>query len=538
MKLTKLAIIAITLITVFVIGCDEAAMLDNIISEPTDENVIQLVELKAEPNGGSAPVVIDAVRRAEILNFPGQNATDEEFAQHANLVKSVAVDSDILDITGCKPSPLVLEVGYGESIEIKNSDKVDHILAHAWDIVITIPAGGSKDVVVTDLLRAEGGEGIAGYSCDGNTAGIFYIKSADRGPITFRVVNIILPDDAGGVLSMGSYNPGIEGVTITPLDEGSVEGVKETADDGSVTFISELPLTVRLEKEGHITTEAVVTRHGEKIVLPHPDGQTNITFRVVEPLLPNWQEYRNGPGIGGVKVTPLNGSDEGLKETDANGNVNFFGIYPLTVRLEKPGYITTETVVYGKDVVFPNEWPEETKEAIHQLGLTELIASGELVLRLGDDEYIPALAEVLGDDGIGGIYACPNVISGKPLSNREFIAGTLVHELIHARQGLLSIKPPCEIQGWAQSEDGKNWIAATEKDLQEVGPIPVFDDQPYGTHQKPLREIPWENQAMFYALWYTGRDGTIEGVVTVEELYQLAPNRCKYLEDHFGLPPR
>ena len=187
---------------------------------------------------------------------------------------------------------------------------------------------------------------------------------------------------------------------------------------------------VLLEKEGHIT-EVTVREDGEDIVL---SWQKDISFKVVEPLLPEdrivepWAIYRNGPGIEGVTVTCLEGSDEGVKETAADGSVTFFGIPPLTIRIEKPGYITTEAVVgTGNEVVFPNEWPEEAREAIRQLGLEEIIASGVLILRWGDEEYLQKTL----DDGVGGIISYPNIIV-KKYEDRNFMISTLVHELMHA----------------------------------------------------------------------------------------------------------
>ena len=515
-----------------VAGCDTDPMLDALLDNIEETPVTEKV---------SPPL-----NREAILAFPGEDATPEEFNRHAELVIAASVNVNLLDISGCTPNPLVIEVGYGESIEIKNSDTTDHTLKHAG-ASITIPAGSSRGVVLTQFLESKGGDGFAGYACDDAMGGIFYInarltvKPSERQRYnTFKVVDFLFPD--------GRKNPSLEGVTVTTLE--GIEVTKKTASDGSVTFKRDLPLTVRLEKEGYLTTEVTVTEADEEILLPSPEK--NITFWVVEPLFPNegdhrdWPDKRNGPGIEGVTVTCLEGSDEGVKETDADGSVSFFGTPPLTIRIEKPGYITTETMVgtVNSEIIFPNEWPEGSEDVIRRLGLEEVIASGELILRWEEDEYLPALskkiAKEIGDDGdgLGGIYACPHIIVRKAWGGRRAFTGAdLIHELMHAWQGLNSINPPCDVQiGWTQSEEGQAWIAAIEKDLKEVGPIPVFDDQE-GAAQIPLKEIPWESQAMFSTLWYTGRDGTIAGVVKIDELYQLAPNRCQYMEDRFGPPP-
>ena len=461
------------------------------------------------------------INPAGVLAFPGENATEEEKERHGQVAIAAAVNVNILDISGCTPKPLVIEVGYGESIEIKNSDTVSHLLYHG-EGRITVPAHGTRGIVVSDFVGIRGGDGVAGYACDDVLAGIFYINSRLERHISFRVVEFLFPD--------GSSGPGLEGVRVTLL-EGSAE-VKETIADGIVTFRGNpLPLTVRLEKEGYINTEVTVSEEGEKIVLP-TGRQSPITFRVVEPLI----LYKNGPGVEAVSVTCLEGSDERIKETAADGSVTFFGIPPLTVRLEKPGYITTEAMVGRKsEVVFPNQWPEEAAESIRQLGLTEMIASGEIILRFGDDEYLPALSMEMGDDdGLGGVIksSCsPNIrvnIVVRQWRGREFMVATLVHELMHARQGYDSNPPLCG--DWTISKEGKAWIAALEKDLKENGPIPNFDDQMYGISGRLLGEFPSENQAMLYSRWYMGENR--------RELYQLALNRCQYLEDRFGPPPR
>ena len=65
-----------------------------------------------------------------LLVFPREDATPEEFDRHAELVRAAAVNVNLLDITGCTPNPLVIEVGIGEYIAIKNSDDVAHTLTH------------------------------------------------------------------------------------------------------------------------------------------------------------------------------------------------------------------------------------------------------------------------------------------------------------------------------------------------------------------------------------------------------------------------
>jgi len=519
LKSKKLALIAITLIVVvFSVGCDEASMIDNIITDGSEETNQLLAELKAEPNG-----VITDVERERILNFPGVDATPEDFESHAEVVESAAVDSNVLDITSCKPNPLVLRVGYGGVVEIKNEDPVSHTISHHRGGSVTIPGGGSVRVVVTDFLKSKRGSGFTGYTCDGVQSGLFYIKSE---PTTnsFRVVL----DGNGG--------SGVRGVTVTVLD-GSGE-VTKTDNDGNASLRGNLPFMVRLEKPGHFTTEGTITKEGEEFVFPA--GKVEVTFRVVKPLPKGVVR----PGVKGATV--IYGGER--KVTNTNGEVTFFGNPPLlSVRIEKLGHPTIETEVgRGGEIPLPNEWPEEVFEAIRQLELTKQVESGWLTLTLEDKGYLPTIAKETGNDGLGGTYACQSQganIVVRDYKDWNFVLSIIVHELMHTRQGLVSINPPCDgYVGWIQSEDGKAWIEATEKDLETIGPVPGVDDQIYGG-DRLLSEMPWENQAVFYSWWYMGGFETKilnevwNKAEEREKLSRLAPNRYRLLVNLFGSPP-
>ena len=115
---------------------------------------------------------IPPITREELLVFPSEDATDEEFDRWWEAVTAAAVNVNLLNITGCTPDPLVMEMDHGESIQIYNDDPTDHTL-HWGGHIITIPAGDTINIVLSDVFG--GGAGAAGYSCDdGPTAGIFY----------------------------------------------------------------------------------------------------------------------------------------------------------------------------------------------------------------------------------------------------------------------------------------------------------------------------------------------------------------------------
>ena len=253
--------------------------------------------------------------------------------------------------------------------------------------------------------------------------------------------------------------------------------------------------------------------------------------------LPYPRDANFNRGVSGVTVTCLNGCENRpVGTTDNLGQVTLIGTPPLTVRAEKSGYVSVERRVTtgNTTVAIGHEWPAEARGAIRQLELTNIVDSGELLLIWADTRYFTGPSH-------GGQFNCYHsnqVVSVREWRGRDFMINTVIHELMHAWQGRNSTSPPCDTtEGWYRSESGQAWIAATEKDLQEVGPIPGFDDDlDRGT---PLSDIPNENQASFYADWYMGTNwGRNPGSVTKADFYRLAPHRSRYLEDRFGPPPR
>ena len=252
--------------------------------------------------------------------------------------------------------------------------------------------------------------------------------------------------------------------------------------------------------------------------------------------LPYPEDANFNPGISGVTVTCLNGcEDQQVGTTDNLGRVTLTGSTPLTIRAEKSGYVSVErqVTIGNTTVAIGHQWPTEARGVIRQLGLTNIVDSGELLLIWADTRYFTGPSH-------GGQFNCYNSqvmsVSVREWRGRDFMLNTLIHELAHAWQGQNSTRPPCDTrEGWYRSESGQAWIAATEKDLQEVGPIPGFDDNPHSG--KTLSEIPHENQATFYADWCMGTSwGRNPGSVTKADFYRLAPHRSQYLEDRFGPP--
>jgi len=327
---------------------------------------------------------------------------------------------------------------------------------------------------------------------------------------------------------------GIPEAIVTCLIGCDGRQVGTTDNQGQVTLIGNAPLTVRAEKRGYIPTEQSVTDGDQVILQMEEPTRVSITVELPYPL-----DADINRGIQGATVACLNGCDDRqLKMTTRQGVVTLVGRLPLTIRVEKPGHIPVEQMVSDDDsslVIMGHEWPTEVREAIRQLGLTDVIANGDLLLIWADTRYFTGPSR-------GGEYNCygTNVpaVMVREWRGWDFMINTLVHELVHAWQGRESTRPPCDTQdGWYRTESGQAWIDAIERDIQEVGPIPGFDDDPHSGKQ--LKDVPNENQATFYADWYMGTSwGRNPGSVTVVDFHRMAPHRSRYLEDRFGLPPR
>ena len=121
-----------------------------------------------------------------LLDWPGEDTTEEESQRWWEALFAAAVNVNLLNITGCTPDPLVMEMEHGESIQIYNDDATDHTLHWAGGASTIIPAGGTIDIVVSDGNIFHGRVGAYGYSCDdGPPAGIFYAVEPQVEPPPF-----------------------------------------------------------------------------------------------------------------------------------------------------------------------------------------------------------------------------------------------------------------------------------------------------------------------------------------------------------------
>ena len=112
---------------------------------------------------------------ARVLQWPLQTASDEEKQRHAELIRSLAQTSQVLLITkDCAISTVVLKIGLGESVAVRNEDSLSHTLYHEIaEFSVTIPAGQERTIIANFPV----GRGDYGYACDDKSGivGIFHV---------------------------------------------------------------------------------------------------------------------------------------------------------------------------------------------------------------------------------------------------------------------------------------------------------------------------------------------------------------------------
>lgn len=99
----------------------------------------------------------------KLLTVPPPDASKAEIEAHIALGAKLAEEGNVLEITDCKPKPLVFKVKEKTNFKVSNKDKIDHTLIIDDDHKYPIPA---KE---TSQIRADFGKppGLYGYVCEG-----------------------------------------------------------------------------------------------------------------------------------------------------------------------------------------------------------------------------------------------------------------------------------------------------------------------------------------------------------------------------------
>lgn len=130
---------------------------------PQDRSVPQPVA-NQNTQQASTPRELTAEEK-QALNFPGPNATEAEKKAHADLVNKLGNQSGVpfLDISGCRPTPVVYRVKLGGTFKVKNSDSKDHTIYTDRDTVIK--ANSEQTLTSKDI-----GDNLGqyAYGCDGS----------------------------------------------------------------------------------------------------------------------------------------------------------------------------------------------------------------------------------------------------------------------------------------------------------------------------------------------------------------------------------
>ena len=102
------------------------------------------------------------------LNPPGEDASEDERQRHTDLVFKLATDTDVLRISNCEPSPVVMRVVNKREFIVRNSDLTDRTIFIDEERQYVIPAQG-ETVLPADFGKESG---IYGYGCDLSNKGV------------------------------------------------------------------------------------------------------------------------------------------------------------------------------------------------------------------------------------------------------------------------------------------------------------------------------------------------------------------------------
>jgi len=113
------------------------------------------------PTPSSTPRTLTPEEQA-VLKIPLHSASSQEKEQHAKQVAKLTTTAPELDITACKPNPVVYQVGLNSSFKIKNNDSIPHTLRYMSSQIL-VPSMGSTTIKTSQLFKIAGDYG---YGCD------------------------------------------------------------------------------------------------------------------------------------------------------------------------------------------------------------------------------------------------------------------------------------------------------------------------------------------------------------------------------------
>lgn len=115
-------------------------------------------------------------RTTSPLNISQNSRGDHDEKSFFQRLNTLAVETDSLVISECKPTPEVMKVRFGQTITIRNNDDVPHKLMHKLEhsdyAIVTVPANSA----VQTKPEFNNALGAYSYSCDDHQdVGIFQV---------------------------------------------------------------------------------------------------------------------------------------------------------------------------------------------------------------------------------------------------------------------------------------------------------------------------------------------------------------------------
>jgi len=125
---------------------------------PSFENKVS----KSEPKQNAIPANLTEEEK-KLLAVPPPDAQRAEIEAHIALGAKLAKEADVLEVTDCKPKPLVFKVKEKRNFKVLNKDKIDHTLIIDEEHKYAIASEETTEI------KADFGKppGLYGYVCEG-----------------------------------------------------------------------------------------------------------------------------------------------------------------------------------------------------------------------------------------------------------------------------------------------------------------------------------------------------------------------------------
>ena len=121
-----------------------------------------------------APVSSSDYTNTDVLKTPNIDSPESEKIGFADLVRAKAVETNVLNITSCKPQPIAIAVKNGSTLTLKNSDTVARTISFGGtEESYKVEPKSTRSIEINKQV-----ETIYAYGCDGSQgpAGMMLVK--------------------------------------------------------------------------------------------------------------------------------------------------------------------------------------------------------------------------------------------------------------------------------------------------------------------------------------------------------------------------